>query len=477
MAIRRLYQLLAAAETQAGVAASNLLTAGNANFLVIDPQLTYNPEQYERANINRASLSPLQPLAGVTTGQLSFQLELAGTGSATVPPWGLLLRASGMEQWATSALQIGAITGGPFYHGETVTGGTSAATGRVLHDTYSGATEVLYFVTSGVFQSGETLTGGTSGATATTSSAPWSYGTTWYPTSTEILTMLNASITGTNDAGNVMRGGTSGAIGILLDAVTGAETFTMRVLDGTFTSGETLNNLSQSGTIVNVTGFSQTSLPSLSMAVVEDGVAKQLKGCRGTWSLAGNIGEAMLFSFQFQGLINGNPTDAGTVTGVTYTTVVPPAMLGVTLDVGDDTDTTMALEFEPRFQALTLDHANSLAIPRDAGESTGVYGSAHVTSRASTGSVTVDVAPENSYDFLAKLINGGSSRIRLDIGTTVGNRFKISTPSAVFNSETIGDQDGIATRDLAFRIASRRPGGVDRDDSEIIITYVADVTP
>jgi len=61
---------------------------------------------------------------------------------------------------------------GSFSDFETVTGGTSFATGIFLHQTTSsGAGTMTLGNVNGTFQSGETLTGGTSGKTATTSSA------------------------------------------------------------------------------------------------------------------------------------------------------------------------------------------------------------------------------------------------------------------------------------------------------------------
>jgi hypothetical protein len=73
---------------------------------------------------------------------------------------------------AAKRLNHGAVTGGPFVAAETVTGGTSAATGVVVRvvDTLTEKYLILKTVT-GTFASGETITGGTSTATATTSSA------------------------------------------------------------------------------------------------------------------------------------------------------------------------------------------------------------------------------------------------------------------------------------------------------------------
>lgn len=65
-------------------------------------------------------------------------------------------------------LETGAVTGGPFVVGETVTGGTSSATGKVVYFDAVGTSLTLNTVT-GTFASGETITGGTSGATATSS--------------------------------------------------------------------------------------------------------------------------------------------------------------------------------------------------------------------------------------------------------------------------------------------------------------------
>lgn len=63
-------------------------------------------------------------------------------------------------------ITIGTVSG-TYAYGETVTGGTSSATGQVV---YVAATELLLVNVSGTFQSGETLTGGTSSASSTTGS-------------------------------------------------------------------------------------------------------------------------------------------------------------------------------------------------------------------------------------------------------------------------------------------------------------------
>ena len=65
-------------------------------------------------------------------------------------------------------LEDGSGTTGKFVVGETITGGTTKATAKVLVDDLGNATKPRLFITSQqLFQTGETITGGTSEATAT----------------------------------------------------------------------------------------------------------------------------------------------------------------------------------------------------------------------------------------------------------------------------------------------------------------------
>jgi hypothetical protein len=76
---------------------------------------------------------------------------------------------------------LAAITGGPYVAGEVITGTTSAATGLVLQETATGASDIPYIALSGTFQDAETITGGTSGATCTSSGTPAAAGYAFRP--------------------------------------------------------------------------------------------------------------------------------------------------------------------------------------------------------------------------------------------------------------------------------------------------------
>ena len=68
---------------------------------------------------------------------------------------------------ANELFTCSSISGAPFTYGETITGGTSGATGVVKSDINGVGVLVALGGRSGIFSTGETITGGTSGATAT----------------------------------------------------------------------------------------------------------------------------------------------------------------------------------------------------------------------------------------------------------------------------------------------------------------------
>ena len=113
------------------------------------------------------------------------------------------------------------LAGGPYTVGETVTGGTSAATGVVVEDTGS---RLVMDTIVGTFVNNETLTGGTSGATSDADGAVTFYdfeegeeisGATSGATATifsiESGELLLIDIVGTFQNNEKINGGTSGA--------------------------------------------------------------------------------------------------------------------------------------------------------------------------------------------------------------------------------------------------------------------------
>lgn len=164
-------QLACKIEAEEGTAET--LSAGDGGILVnFSPKANYDPQMYQRDPV-RSSLTKLGKLTGKRSAGLEFSIELKGSGSvSTQPEWMHLIKACGFASNVLEKFVIGAVSSGPFQHGETITGGTSGATGRVVIETANGASTLYYVSLSGTFQDTETLRGGTSGASASAGSDP-----------------------------------------------------------------------------------------------------------------------------------------------------------------------------------------------------------------------------------------------------------------------------------------------------------------
>jgi len=141
----------------------------------IEPDL----ERYETGEVQPYS-SQRPGLVGRRMLGLAVSYILRGSAAlatpTTVHP---LLTAAMLTKSTVKSIAIGTITGGPFVDGETITGGTSAATGRVFRA--CSATPLRYIVLTGTFVTSEVITGGTSTAHATSSAGPTDGGFAYEP--------------------------------------------------------------------------------------------------------------------------------------------------------------------------------------------------------------------------------------------------------------------------------------------------------
>jgi hypothetical protein len=241
MSLKRLHQLLVGKELLEASSLATLFSAANGSFYVIDPQIEYDVPRFKR-NINRASLTNLQGLSGMRSGTLRFGIELTGSSLfANAPQMGLLLQGCGFRQEGLIRMTIGAITGGPFRHGETVTQTGSTATATVVADTYTGQTTLWITNQNGLgngtaFTPTGVLTGGSSGATAT----PTGFGT--------MLTFTTFTL-GDLALGNTLTQATSTATGIVTSiTATGGGAYKIGVRQTSTASFNTANTISNGGT-------------------------------------------------------------------------------------------------------------------------------------------------------------------------------------------------------------------------------------
>ena len=223
--VKRLHQVFLRAESQEGVAgsAAQLFTAANANLLVIDPFLNVAKENFARSNVNRPSVSPLQPLAGLTTGEGGFGVELTTTKSTSAPGWGLAMQACGMRQETLYAQPIDSITPASGFEaigaGERLVQATSGAIAYLVHTVRDGSTpdtHAFMRLVSGTPNANAVWTSSDSGGAFTADGTFTDIGFCWTPATFGYQTSTCGAVDATVNVGEIVTGVTTGAVGVVV---------------------------------------------------------------------------------------------------------------------------------------------------------------------------------------------------------------------------------------------------------------------
>jgi len=403
--LTRKRQIGAKIETTEGVLNAPTVAADFRN-LIYEPTATNEVRMFER-DPARVTLSTLDEIPGIRSGSIRFRTELRGSGVATTAPaWGILLRGCGFREEELGSSNIGPVTGGPFLQGETITGGTSTATGIVHQNTATGAASIRYVRTSvATFTSGEVITGGTSLATATTSSAESPIGFRYRPWSIDPDTA-------------------------------------------------TLNG--------NVLGPA-----SLSLAIMEDGVQKLFKGCRGNANFAMNVGEPGFAEFEFSG-VEAGIADVAFVSGVVFDATIPPKFMGTNI-------LTLALDagtspFNPLITSFTFNLNSEVAPRENANDASGIL-SFKIPSRNPSGTLDPEMNLVAEHDWFGKWFAGTGHRLDLvSLGTIAGNRIDVIMEHLLYFNLAEGNRNKIDTNALEFRMHSDSVNSFGDDELFLVCT-------
>ena len=490
MALSRLQQLCIAAEDVEGTVISSpaLFSAGNAKYLAIDPQMTFEVETYQR-DVSRETFTPLSPLAGAVLGSASFSLEMNAkvTSSITaIPQWDIPLLACGFRRERLIRLTFGAGTTAQITHGSTI---TATGTATVIGNYLTGSTSVWCTKgtnnnlgnSTGMANVGATV-GGSSVGTVTANATDAGMG--WWPTSVSLYTITTTgSIAVALNANDVIVGNVSGAIGILYygqSTTTGAVALYVRRIQGTFTSSDTNCTVYRDGSVVASTtvavstfkqSFDTNSVknisPAISIGLSKDGVRESLKGARGSVSISGNVGEPVLLNFNFQGIKN-EVLDSGAVSSVTYDDDTPPVLLGSSMVVSDGGITATTGVKAICATSFNLDMANDIQYRRCINAATGIDG-IYFNGRSPNGTVDPDQSPELDFDWMNNYFTSGNIRLDVTVGSTAPDKFRVNTLNSSVTSVGQGDRNGLITRDIAFAMHSGSSSSVGGDNEFVII--------
>lgn len=185
-----------------------------------------------------------------------------------------------------------------------------------------------------------------------------------------------------------------------------------------------------------------SGVPSLTIWCYEDGQVKKLKGCRGTVSFSGKIGEPVFATFKFTGVYDGAPALA--MITPTFESAIPPVLLGTTLTI----DAYAAI-----IESFSIDMGNEISLRPSVNSTTG-YLSAVMTGRKPSGKLDPEMVLPATYDFFTKWVSGAAGALAIGpIGSVNYNRFNLSAPKCVYTKVGSGDRAGNQTADLDFALA------------------------
>ncbi|MBC7963804.1 MAG: hypothetical protein H7Y05_12770 [Steroidobacteraceae bacterium] len=185
-----------------------------------------------------------------------------------------------------------------------------------------------------------------------------------------------------------------------------------------------------------------SGIPSLTIWMYDDGVVRKLKGCRGTVSFSGKIGEPVFADFKFTGVYDGAPALA--MVNPTFEAAIPPVVLGTTLTI----DAYAAV-----VESFSVDMGNEISLRPSVNAVSG-YLSALMTGRKPTGKLDPEMVLPATYDFYTKWTSGSAGVLSIGpIGSVNYNRITLSAPKCVYTKVGSGDRSGNQTADLDFALA------------------------
>jgi hypothetical protein len=476
MPVNRKQQLLAKVETSEGTSAS---PAGSDAILVFDPALSDSIDVLDRVP-SGASLSRDFAPVGRQTRTVTFRSDFRGSGDATIPvaapDWQKLLFASGYSEATAQVLVLGAVTGIGFQLGEQVTQSSGTIVGVIVGIYSAGVSGVPQHVAStlgnvlvvanvtGTFTAALT-TGASTASTSTASAAASAPGIVCKPTSTKSIAVTAASWTGTAPAAGAVVtienpvGTTIGAMQLLVDNGSTMTDFSASLLYGTALATYTLRAADGTST-TTITTAAQSLTPSLTIRHNLDGRQRDLLGARGDFTLEGEVGQPMQFSWTFSGDI-GTTVDAPAVTTSGLSTIRPPRLLGAFCVYGYG---SASLRIPTK--RVSFAQGNTVNPNLDANRAGGATGS-NITDRDPAFTITVD-AIHGGFDWEAIRNSGATMRVGFVLGTTPGNVMTIVAPVCQVTEVQLGDSDGIATFDVTVRPRRINESG----DDEIYFTQI-----
>lgn len=207
--------------------------------------------------------------------------------------------------------------------------------------------------------------------------------------------------------------------------------------------GAILKACGMSETIVATTSVTYAPVSSaFSSATIyfnNDGVLHKATGCRGTFTLNGEVGQIPTIDFTMTGIYNA-PTDT-VAPSVTYSNQATPQIFKA-----GNTSSFSMLGHSGCLQMVNFDIANEVIYR----ELVGCAKSVIITNRAPSGQAMIEAPTLATKDFFAVANNDSTGSLTFQHGTNAGNIVTFTAQKVDISNPSYSDQDGIQMLNLPY---------------------------
>ena len=187
-----------------------------------------------------------------------------------------------------------------------------------------------------------------------------------------------------------------------------------------------------------------------------DGVRHRVTGCRGTWSMAKEVGEIPKISFEFLGIFNA-PTDETQPTP-TFSNQADPVVVN-----SANTATLEVHGYAACLSSWSLTLGNETPFRQLAGCTQQVM----ITDRAPEGEATIEQPTMAQKNFFTAASGQTLDEFSWTHGTTAGNIVRFVAPTCNLGSPEYDDSDGVGMLKLPFMPI---PSAAGNDEFSLILT-------
>ena len=207
------------------------------------------------------------------------------------------------------------------------------------------------------------------------------------------------------------------------------------------------------GALLQAAGLSETIVASTSVTYApvsssfssatiyfnNDGIRHILTGCRGTFTLNGEVGQIPTLDFTMVGVYNA-PTDTAQPS-VTYSNQASPLIFKQ-----GNTSAFQFFSYAGCLQSVSFDMANE-TIYR---ELVGCTKEVLITNRAPSGTVVIEAPALATKDFFNIAQTETTGNLTFQHGTTAGNRVTFTAAQCDITNPSYADQDGVQMLSIPY---------------------------